>query len=144
MRFLLFDRVAAIEPGRRIEAVACFSLKDEHHRGGPRRPLVPASMVLEAMLQALGWLVVRTHEFRRMPFLSLLEDATLPPDLAPGTSLRLAGELLSTNPQGSVGRAEATADGRPVASIGRVLYGHFPVESPDVLRRTFAAYEARS
>lgn len=141
MRFLLFDRVTTLEPGRRIEAVKCFSIQDEHLREHfPRKPVVPAALVLESMLQTLGWLVIRAHDFRVLPFFSMLEDGVLPPDLAPGVRLDIEGTLLSTHPKGSVGSAEARADGRVVASIGRVLYGHHPAGDPDGLRRAYSVY----
>lgn len=141
MRFLLFDRVTSIDPGRRIETVKCFSIQDEHLREHfPRLPLVPGTMVLEAMLQTVGWLVIRTHEFRQMPLFSMLEDLVLPSDLMPGVKLEIEGELLSTNPKGSMGRATARVDGKVVASLGRVLYGHYPASSPDDLRATFGVY----
>jgi 3-hydroxyacyl-[acyl-carrier-protein] dehydratase len=141
MRFLLFDRVTALEPGRRIEAVKCFSIQDEHLREHfPRKPVVPAPLVLEAMLQTLGWLVIRTHEFRVLPFFSMLEDGALPADLAPGVRLDIEGTLLSTNPKGSMGRVEARAEGRVVAALGRVLYGHHPAADPAGLRRAYGVY----
>ncbi|HVG94324.1 MAG TPA: hypothetical protein VND21_07745, partial [Planctomycetota bacterium] len=86
------------------------SIQDEHLREHfPRKPVVPAALVLESMLQTLGWLVIRAHDFRVLPFFSMLEDAALPPDLAPGVRLDIEGTLLSTHPKGSVGSAEARA-----------------------------------
>ncbi len=141
MRFLLFDRVTSIEPGRHITTVKTFSMQDEHLDGHfPRRALVPGTMVLESMLQSLGWLVIRTHEFRVLPFFSMLEDLTVPADLRPGVLLEITGELQSTNAKGSMGRAEAKIDGHVVATIGRVLYGHHPATDPEAARRRFACY----
>ena len=141
MRFLHFDRVISIEPGKRIETVACTSLKDEYLRGHfDARPLVPGTVVLEAMLQSLGWLVIRSHDFRVLPLFSMLEDCSLPADLSPGDRIDLVGELLSTNPQGSMGRATASIAGREIASLARVLYGHYPAKDPAALRETFRCY----
>lgn len=141
MRFLLFDRVTSLDPGRRIATVKTFSMQDEHLTGHfPRRALVPGTMVLEAMLQSLGWLVMRTHEFRVLPFFSMLEDLSVPPELRPGVLLEIAGELVSTNAKGSMGRAEARIEGRVVATAGRVIYGHHPATDPEEARRRFACY----
>lgn len=141
MRFLLFDRVTAFEPGRRLETVKCFSMQDEGLREHfPRRPLVPGSLVLEAMLQTTGFVVVRTSGYKVLPLLSMLEDCTLPATLPPGTSVELTGELLSTNPKGSMGRCEARVDGRVVASVGRVLFAHFATPDEAGLRRMFGVY----
>lgn len=95
---------------------------------------------LGAMLQTLGWLVLRTHGFRVLPLFSMMEDATLASDLAPGVLVEVEGELLSTNLKGSMGRAQVRLDGKVVASVGRVLFGHYPVPDPDALRATFSVY----
>lgn len=141
MRFLLFDRVLHFEEGRRIVASKAFSMQDEALRGHfPRSPLVPGALLVEAMLQTLGWLILRTHGFKVLPLFSMMEDATVASDLAPGVLLQVEGELDSTHGKGSMGRAVVRHEGRVVASIGRVLFGHYPVPDPEALRRTFSVY----
>jgi 3-hydroxyacyl-[acyl-carrier-protein] dehydratase len=141
VRFLLFDRVTAFEPGRRLEAVKCFSMQDEALKEHfPRRPLVPGSLVLEAMLQTTGFIVMHTSGYKVLPLFSMLEDCALPPSLPPGTLMHVTGELLSSNPKGSMGRCEARVDGAVVASIGRVLFAHFPTPDEAGLRRMFGVY----
>ena len=142
MRFLHFDRVTAIEDGRRIEAVKCVSLADEYLRGRfPRRALVPGTVWVEAMLQALGWLVIRSNGYALTPLLSLMEDCVVPSDVGPGRLAVLEGTLLSTNRQGSLGHVRMSIDGRETGSIGRVVYAHMPVPDPAALRAAFSAYE---
>lgn len=141
MRFLLFDRVLGFEPGRSLEVLKCFSLQDEGLREHfPRRPLVAGTLVLEAMLQTVGFIVVRSSGYRTLPLFSMLEDCVLPADLGPGTVMTLRGELLSSNPKGSMGRCEARVDGRVVASVSRVLFAHFPTPDEGGLRRMFGVY----
>lgn len=151
MRFLLVDRVVAFEPGRRVEAVKCFSLQDEALREHfPRRALVPGSLVLEAMVQAAGFVVVRSSGYRVLPLLSMVEDCTLPAALRPGVTLRLVGEVLSTQPKGSMARCEARlcgdgagsgGGGEVVASAGRVLFAHYPAPDDRAVRALFHAHE---
>jgi 3-hydroxyacyl-[acyl-carrier-protein] dehydratase len=141
VRFLHYDRVVALEPGRRIETVKAIGLSEEYlkaHFGG--RPLVPGSILLEAMCQTLGWLVTATHRFRLTPLLTLAEGVSVPPELGPGHRLDLVGTLATTNERGSVGAAEARIDGRVVARAERVLYGHFPAEDEAELRALFRYY----
>jgi 3-hydroxymyristoyl/3-hydroxydecanoyl-(acyl carrier protein) dehydratase len=140
VRFLLYDRLTTVVPRERVEAVKHVSLTEEFLRGHhPRSARMPASLVLEAMVQALAGLVMASHDWRFVPFLMLVEDVALPPDLRPGVRLDLAGELHSTNPQGSVGRTSASVEGRVVASAARVVYGHFPAPDPAALRERFRA-----
>lgn len=141
MRFLLFDAVTHFEPGKRIEGVKNVSLTDEALRGHfPKRPLHPASLVLESMLQLTAWTAIAKHDYKYSIVLSVVEDVQLPPDLPPGTQIRIVGELRGTNPKGSMATAWCEVDGEKVASCGRILYAHVPVPDPDVLRERFRYY----
>lgn len=141
MRYLLFDRVTKLEPGRRIEGVKCISLTEECFRGHfDKRSLFPGSLLVEAMIQLLAWCAMAEHEFRASLVLSMLDDVRLPTDLEPGCKVEMFGELLGTNPRGSMGRVWAEVDGERVASVGRVLYAHLPAPDPEVLRERFRRY----
>jgi 3-hydroxymyristoyl/3-hydroxydecanoyl-(acyl carrier protein) dehydratase len=145
VRWLLFDRVTSFVPASSVTAVKHVSISDEALREHfPRRPLFPATMVLEAMTQALGWLAIATQDYRVSAVLTLCEDAVLPPDLEPGVRLDLEGTLVSTSPKGSVGRARALVDGREVASVGRLLFGHVPHPDPASLRRRLESVGGRA
>ena len=141
MRFLLFDKVTHFEPGARIEGQKCISLADESLKGHfTRRPLFPAPLVLESMLQLTAWTAIAKHDFTCSLVLSVVEDVVLPPELAPGTTLHIVGELKGTNPKGSMATAWCEVEGQRVASAGRILYAHIPVPDPDVLRARFRYY----
>jgi 3-hydroxyacyl-[acyl-carrier-protein] dehydratase len=135
VRFLLFDRVTHLEPGRRIEGVKCTSLTEEYLRGHfPRSARVPGSLLVESMVQLTAWCAIARHDYAFSLVLSVLEDVEVPCDLAPGCQVRLVGEISGTNPKASVGTAWAEVDGARVARIGRVLYAHVPAPDPDALR----------
>lgn len=141
MRFLLFDRITKLDPGRRIEGVKCISLTEECFRGHfDRRSLFPGSLLVEAMIQLLAWCAMAKHDFTTSLVLSMLDDVQVPVDLEPGHRVALFGELMGTNPRGSTGRAWAEVDGERIASVGRVLYAHLPVPDPEVLRERFRMY----
>jgi 3-hydroxyacyl-[acyl-carrier-protein] dehydratase len=138
VRFLLYDRFVDVVPGQRVRTVKHVSLTEEYFRAHyPHAPLVPPAFVLESMLQSLGGLVMVTHGYAVLPVLSLVEDVTLPPALGPGCRLDVQGELLSTNPAGSLGRASVEVEGRTVASAGRILYAHVPVKDAAALKDRF-------
>lgn len=141
MRFLLFDRVTHLEPGRRIEGVKCLTLTEEflnHHY--ERTPEVPGPLLIEAMIQLLGWCAIAKHDFQLSVVLSVLEDVTLPGHLRPGFRVDMVGDLMGTNAKGSMGRVKAFVDGEEIASVGRVLYAHLPHPDPEVLRQRFRYY----
>lgn len=138
MRFLMVDRVLSLEPGKRIETLKLPSITEEYFRGHfTRAALVPGSLLIECMAQAVGRLICATHGYAVTIVLTVLEDVTLAHDLPPGRPIHVVGELLGTNPKGSVARASATADGRTVASVGRMLYGQFPHPDPEGLKARF-------
>ncbi len=140
MRFLFPDRFVVVEPGKRVEAWKFMARWDEDLRGHfERRALVPGSMILESMIQAVGWLVVVTHDFKVLPLFTMLEGAVLPPSLAAGVRLDVSGDLVSTQPKGSLGRAVVTVEGVEVARLERVLYGHYPAADSARMRRDYEA-----
>lgn len=141
MRFLLFDRIVNVEQGRTIRGLKAISLTDpafESHYA--RQPLYPGALVIESMIQLLGWLAIRRHDFRLSAVLSVLEGVQVPTDLGPGVLLSLEGELTGTNARGSVGRAWARIDGKEVAHVQRVIYAHVPTQSPEQMEARFRAY----
>jgi 3-hydroxyacyl-[acyl-carrier-protein] dehydratase len=138
MRFLYYDRIVRIEPGRRIVGVKAFALSEEFLRGHfSREPLVPAPILLEAMAQVLGWGIIHAHKFRLSAFLSLAEGFRMErPRLRPGVTATITGEIVTTTHRDSLGRAWVEADGERVATLGRIIYAHLaPVPEAEVLRR---------
>ena len=141
MRFLLFDRVTELEPGKRIKGLKTITLTESCFNGHfPRRPLFPGPLVIEAMIQLLGWAAISKMNYTSTVVLTALQDVTLPTDLGPGTTLELEGQLMGSNKRGSVGRTWARVDGEVVAEVGRVLYGHVPGADPELLKRRLAYY----
>ena len=141
MRFLLFDRVTQLEVGKRIAGVKCVSLSEEYLKGHfTRAALVPGSLIIEGMLQLTAWCAIAKHDYKFSLVLSVMENVEVPPDLAPGHQIHLFGELLGTNPKGSMARAWAEVDGKRIASIGRIIYAHVDVPDPEALRERFAYF----
>ncbi len=141
MRFLLFDRVTELVPGKRIQGVKTVTLTEPYFDGHfTKVPLVPGPLLIEAMIQLLAWTAISKHEFKLSCVLSVLEDVQLPTHLRPGHKIDLHGQLMGTNKKGSVGRAWAEIEGEEIARVGRVIYGHIPAPEPDVLRARLQYY----
>jgi 3-hydroxyacyl-[acyl-carrier-protein] dehydratase len=128
VRFLLYDRVTAIERGRTIAGTVSFPLSAdifEHHF--PRLPVVPGTLLIESMVQLVGWGIIHAHDFRLRAIMSLVEGVTChEPQLRPGALAVITGEIVATSASDSLGRAAITVDGRPVAAIERIIYTHVP------------------
>ena len=66
MRFLLVDRIQAIEPGKRIVTIKALSLAEEYLADHfPAFPVMPGVLMIEAMVQAAAWLVRVAQGFSR-------------------------------------------------------------------------------
>ena len=141
MRLLFYDRITDLVPGESITGVKTFCLSEEYLRNHFRKePLVPGVIYLEAMAQLLGWLVIRSHDFKLSAVMSLVEDVKMAPALRPGFSAEISGRLLSTSRSDSLGSARMSVDGVEIASIGRIIYVHSGAADSEGLRALFRYY----
>ena len=140
MRFLLFDRVLEHEPGKSVTGLKTITRTEDAFEGHyPLRSLYPGSLVIESMVQLLGWLAMKTHDYGILVVLSGIENAKIPPDLTPGTTRTLSHQINVENKRRSVGSTWAEVDGTQVASIERAIYGHVSHPDPEGLRARFLA-----
>lgn len=122
MRFVLIDRLVALEPGRRAEAQTTFlpgsSVFADHF---PGFPLVPGVLLTEAMGQAAGWLLGATSGFARWPLLALIHQAKFVRPVVPGERIDIAAELRGVHGDDADIAAVAAIAGERVASA-RLLF----------------------
>jgi 3-hydroxyacyl-[acyl-carrier-protein] dehydratase len=59
----------------------------------PGYPLLPGVMMIEAMAQASGWLVLSRLEFKRMGILAAVKEAKIRTSVMPGTKIRVEAKL---------------------------------------------------
>lgn len=145
MRFLFYDRVTHIEKGKSIDGVKTFSLSEEFLRGHFKKiALVPGVIMIEAMAQLLGWLVIYSQDFRISAVMSLIEGVTITSRLRPGFKADIHAEIISTSKRDSLGMAKIYVDGELVASLDRIIYSHFHKVDPEMLRRRFTYYSGMS
>ena len=141
MRFLFYDRVMELEKGRFIRGVKSFSLSEEflrHHYG--KIALVPGVILIEAMAQLLGWLIIYSLDFKASAIMSLVEDVTVTSTLRPGFQAEIYGEIVSISKKDSLGSARMSVDGQVIASMSRIIYSHLHQVDADELRRLFGYY----
>lgn len=132
MRFIYIDRVTEIESGKRICGVKTFPLSEAYLKGHySKAPLIPGSILIEAMSQITGWLVVYTYRCEIFCAISMIRNARLPTDLRAGAMVELHGELVDTSKNWSQCRAWVKREGKEIASAERLLFPHFKEKSPD-------------
>jgi 3-hydroxyacyl-[acyl-carrier-protein] dehydratase len=74
MRFILIDKVASLESGRKIKTVKSVSLAEEYLADHfPAFPVLPGVLLLEGMIESASWLVREAENFAHS--MILLEEA---------------------------------------------------------------------
>src|SRR6266566_8958434 len=72
----------------------------------PGYPLMPGVLLIEAMAQTSGWLLIAVTKFTRMPFFAAVKEAKLRSFVTPGQELMLTAKLLHHGSGFAVARSE--------------------------------------
>jgi len=116
--FQLVDRIVALDlDARTITAhgqVPQTSTIFEGHF--PGHPLMPGVLLIEAMAQTSGWLIIGITRFERMPLLAAVREAKLRTFVSPGQVLSLTASLVHEGSGFAVTKAAVEADGKTVAN----------------------------
>jgi 3-hydroxyacyl-[acyl-carrier-protein] dehydratase len=93
--FQLIDRIVDLNlAGRKISSEALVPAASTIFEGHfPGYPLMPGVLLIEAMAQTAGWLVVAMNHFERMPFLAAVKEAKLRTFIKPGQLLSIDAHL---------------------------------------------------
>src|SRR5271165_4760446 len=94
--FQLIDRIVDLNVSERtITVEAQVPLKNTIFEGHfPGYPIMPGVLLIEAMAQTSGWLLIALSKFERMPFLAAVKDAKLRTFVEPGQSLSIVAHLV--------------------------------------------------
>ncbi len=132
MKFILIDRITALESGERITACKAVSLAEEYLADHfPTFPVLPGVLMVEAMVQASAWLVRERLDFG--PSLVLLKEArnvTYKSFTVPGQVLTIESSCRSLDAQQSEFAARGEMDGREMVK-GRLVLRHLTLADVD-------------
>ncbi len=98
--FLLVDKVLAIETGKKITAIKNVTANEPFFNGHfPGAPIMPGVLMIEALAQASGLLVLNSlgvaeGDDRDMFFLAGVDEARFKRMVVPGDQLQLDVELM--------------------------------------------------
>ena len=107
----------------------------------PGRPLMPGVLLIEAMAQASGWLLIARTRFEKMPFLAALKEVKLRTFVTPGQVLAVSAKIMHEGSGFALAEAEVKVDGKTVCSaditfrIVDIPQGEFLVHMHEVAKR---------
>jgi 3-hydroxyacyl-[acyl-carrier-protein] dehydratase len=94
--FQLIDRIVDLNVGERtitVEAqVPQHNTIFEGHF--PGYPIMPGVLLIEAMAQTSGWLLIALMKFERMPFLAAVKEAKMRSFVSPGELLTVEASIV--------------------------------------------------
>jgi beta-hydroxyacyl-ACP dehydratase FabZ len=115
--FLLVDRILELED-MRVVGIKNVTINEPHFTGHfPGYPVMPGVLIIEAMAQVAGVLVLSKIPDRekKLVFLATVEEAKFRKPVVPGDQLRVEVNILRLKPSVAKMHCEATVEGAKVA-----------------------------
>jgi 3-hydroxyacyl-[acyl-carrier-protein] dehydratase len=121
--FQLIDRIADLSlADRTISAEATVPTTSTIFEGHfPGFPLMPGVLLIEAMAQTSGWLVVAVNRFERMAFLAAVKDAKFRMFVTPGRKLSVGATLIHEGSGYAITKAVIKLDGKSICDATLTL-----------------------
>ncbi|MES2752799.1 MAG: 3-hydroxyacyl-ACP dehydratase FabZ family protein [Pseudomonadota bacterium] len=131
--FQLIDRIADLNVGERkitVEAqVPQTSTIFEGHF--PGHPLMPGVLLIEAMAQTSGWLLIAMLKFERMPFLASVKEAKMRDFVMPGELLTIDASVIHDGSGFAITEAKVRV-GSKLKCNATLTFRHTPFPNPDM------------
>ncbi len=115
--FEMVDRIEELDLGAGTVRASCVVPMESPIFEGhfPGHPILPGVLMIEAMAQTGGWLVMAKLEFARMAFLASVKEAKMRRFMLPGQALTTEATLLHDGSGYAVVSARILSEGRGVA-----------------------------
>ena len=112
--FQLIDRIVDLDlAGQTIRTEARVPTASTIFEGHfPGYPLMPGVLLIEAMAQTSGWLVIGATKFKRMPIFAAVKQAKIRSSVLPGQALALSAKLLHEGSGYAVTKADIRCEGK--------------------------------
>ena len=131
--FQLIDRITDLNVGEKtITAEAQVPEKNTIFEGHfPGYPIMPGVLLIEAMAQTSGWLLIALTKFERMPFLGAVKEAKMRGFVSPGELLKITAGIVHEGSGFAITSAKVTVGGE-LRSSATITFPHVPFPHPDL------------
>jgi len=124
MRWIWIDKFVEFESGKRAVAVKNVTLAEEHlHDHFPGFPVMPESLMIEAMAQTAGILVGEVKKFQEKVILAKIKKAVFFHYVKPGDTLKLVAKIESITPEAASTAGKITSSDKLIAEID-LMFSH--------------------
>ena len=132
MRFILIDKITAVEAGRSIHAVKGVTLAEEYLGDHfPTFPVLPGVLLLQGLVESASWLVRITEDFAHsMILLDQAKNVRYKSFLAPGGHIEYAVAAKEIQKDLSSFSGEGVAGGQRIVEA-RFTLRHFNLADRD-------------
>lgn len=113
--FLLVDRVLEKDENKRIVAIKNVSMNESFFQGHfPGHPIMPGVLIVEAMAQVAGLMVMEKGS-NSLPIFASMDNVKFKAPVRPGDQIRFEVELIKIKASFVKVAGKATVDGKLVA-----------------------------
>ena len=115
--FLLVDKIIELEPGKRAVGIKNVTINEEFFTGHfPGRPVMPGVLIIEAMAQVAGVLMLNKKEnIGKVAYFMSLDKAKFRKTVLPGDQLRLEVKVVKLKSKIGQVHTRALVDGQVVS-----------------------------
>ena len=131
--FQLIDRIVDLNVGERTITVEAQVPKHNSIFEGhfPGYPIMPGVLLIEAMAQSSGWLLIALTKFECMPFLASVKEAKMRSFVNPGELLTIDVSLVHEGSGYAVTDAKIRVKGE-LRSNATITFGVIPFPNPEL------------
>jgi 3-hydroxyacyl-[acyl-carrier-protein] dehydratase len=131
--FHLIDRIADLNVGERTITVDAQVPSESTIFQGhfPGYPLMPGVLLIEAMAQTSGWLLIALMKFERMPFLAAVKEAKMRSFVTPGDMLKIEASVVHEGSGYAITAAKIRVGGE-LRCNATLTFRHVPFPHPDL------------
>jgi 3-hydroxyacyl-[acyl-carrier-protein] dehydratase len=131
--FQLIDRIVDLDVAARTITVEAQVPRENTIFEGhfPGYPLMPGVLLIEAMAQASGWLLIAMTKFERMPFLAAVKEAKMRSFVSPGDLLKVEASVVHEGSGFAMTAAKVSVGGE-LRCNATITFGVVAFPNPDL------------